>query len=114
MEAGHRAVAEHRDTAAETAWRAALADAERLGADDPHVFAPLDQLGALYARTGRLEEAAPVLQRALALRQQILGADDPDVAASLEAYATVLRKLGRTAEAEPLETRARAIRAKSQ
>ena len=113
MEGGNRAFTEHRHSEAEAAWRAALADAERLGPMDPHLFPPLDRLGDLYQTQGRTAEAEPLLRRALAVREQLLGADDPDVASSLESYAAVLRKLGRTAEAEPLETRARAIRAKT-
>jgi ankyrin repeat protein len=112
MESGNRAFAENRPVEAEAAWRAALADAEHLGPDDPHLFPPLDRLGNLYQTQGRPAEAEPLLRRALAMRERLLGAEDPDVALSLDSYAGVLRKLGRTAEAEQLETRARAIREK--
>jgi hypothetical protein len=111
MESASRAFAEHREGEAESASRAALADAERLGPENPHLFPPLDRLGTFYQAKGRSAEAEPLLRRALVLRERLLGADDPDVASSLESCAAVLRRLGRTAEAEPLEARTRAIRA---
>jgi len=61
---------------------------------------------------GRLAEAKPLYQRALALIERTLGPEHPNLAATLDNYADLLRKMQRAAEAETAEARAKAIWAK--
>ena len=63
----------------------------------------------LYRAQGRLAEAEPLWQRALAIRERALGPDHPDTAQSLNNLAVLYRDQGRLAEAEPLWQRALAI-----
>jgi tetratricopeptide (TPR) repeat protein len=58
---------------------------------------------------GRYEQAAPLLQRALAIYEQQVGPTHPDTAYSLNSLARLYRAQGSYAEAEPLFQRALAI-----
>jgi tetratricopeptide (TPR) repeat protein len=80
-----------------------------LGPDHPDVATSLNNLAALYRAQGHYEEAAPLYQRALAIRERVLGPDHPDVATSLNNLAFLYQAQGRYAEAEPLYQRALAI-----
>jgi tetratricopeptide (TPR) repeat protein len=65
-------LAQQRLPEAEVAFKKALAFAETCyGKDSPRLTVPLCHLGAIYGQTGRLEEAEPLLQRAIAV-----GGDD--------------------------------------
>jgi len=64
---------------------------------------------ALY-RAGRISEAVPLAQRALAMRERALGPTHVDVAESLNNLAVLYDAQGRYAEAEPLYRRSLAIR----
>jgi len=72
----------------------------------------LNNLALLYDIQGKYAEAAPLYQRALAIREKALGPDHPDVATALENYAGLLRKTRRESQAAELEARAQAIRAR--
>src|SRR5262249_27427266 len=63
-------------------------------------------LGVLYLDQGKLDQAEPLLRRALAIREEALGAGHPDVATSLEALGWLSARQGKVAEAEPLLQRA--------
>ncbi len=60
-----------------------VAEAEKLGAQDPRLATPLANLGSFYAGRKRYAEAEPLLRRALAIREKALGPDHPDVARTL-------------------------------
>ena len=60
---------------------------------------------------GRYEEAAPLYQRALAIREEVLGAKHPDMVVVLENYAALLQATGCSQEAENFKARAQTIRA---
>ncbi len=93
----------------------------------PHIQACATQLerqsiaqveaAALFVQAGwylrdraRYEQAAPLMQRALAIREQQLGPIHPDTATSLSSLAELYQAQGKYAEAEPLYQRALAIR----
>jgi len=59
-----------------------------LGTQHPDVAVPLGGLAAAMWALGRLEEALPLLQRALAISERTLGPDHPSTA-------TVRSNLGR-------------------
>jgi tetratricopeptide (TPR) repeat protein len=66
----------------------------------------LNQLGFLYYRQGKLENARTIYQWALASTEGAVGNQDPLVAACLTDYANVLRSLGRVNEADQMQERA--------
>jgi len=67
------------------------------------------QAGRYLRDRARYEQAAPLLQRALAIREQQLGPQHPDTATSLNNLAGLYQAQGKYAEAEPLYQRALAI-----
>jgi tetratricopeptide (TPR) repeat protein len=69
----------------------------------------LSNLASSYLKLGRLDEAEPIFQRAIALCTKTLGGDHPTCGTVLENYAVVLRKLGRKREAKTLAARAQQI-----
>ena len=68
------------------------------------------QAGRYLRDRARYDQAAPLLQRALAIREQQLGSTHPDTATSLDNLAEIYRYQGKYTEAEPLFQRALAIR----
>jgi serine/threonine-protein kinase len=92
-----------REVTLEAALRAAAQTAQHAFARDPEIEAGvLNVVGMTYVEMGRYENAAPVLDRALALRRSALGNDHIAVAESLESKATLLRWQGQFAGAEGL------------
>ncbi|MGH8521729.1 MAG: tetratricopeptide repeat protein, partial [Gammaproteobacteria bacterium] len=75
----------------------------------PEVATDLNNLAQLLQDTHRLEEAEPLMRRALAILEKILGAEHPSVATALNNLATLLQNTYRLEEAEPLMRRALAI-----
>jgi tetratricopeptide (TPR) repeat protein len=72
----------------------------------------LNELGFLYYRQGRLQDASTIYQWALASTEAASGKDSLLVAACLNDYAKVLKSLGRTAESNQMSARAASILAK--
>src|SRR5438445_6773263 len=85
-DAGEQALRGHRFDEAEQQFLDALEQAERFGPEDPRLGETLFQLGRLYCGPGFRRpgqpQAAPLLQRALAIQEKALGPDHPDVAQS--------------------------------
>src|SRR2546422_7034506 len=75
---------------AEKALKAALAEVERVGDQEPLAVC-LNNLGVLYHATGRNDEAAAMIRRSLELRRRINGAEHPLVATGLNNLAEVYR-----------------------
>jgi len=70
--------------AVEALLRRMLASYERMRAPEPgEVAATLNRLGLLLGRKGQREEAAPLFERAIALREEAFGSDHLLVAESL-------------------------------
>ena len=82
------------------------ASARAFGADHPNVAIPLANLAQLLKDTNRLQEAEPLMRRALAIDEASFGADHPDVARDLNNLAQLLQATNRLKEAEPLMRRA--------
>lgn len=66
----------------------------------------LNELGFLYYRQGKLEDACTIYKWALASTEGALGDENVLVAACLTDYANVLRSLGRMTEADAMQERA--------
>ncbi len=77
----------------------ALALLERRGSDDTLAARYHLNLGNLFARSDRLDQAVTTLERAVQLREAALGPAHPDVAAVRTALGEALRRQGRFAEA---------------
>ena len=75
---------------------------QQYGPDDARTALPLHNLGLVRLREGRLDEAAPRLERALAIRQKTLEPNHPRLAESLDACAELARRQGRIAYADSL------------
>ena len=69
----------------------------------------LNNLALLLQATNRLDEAEPLMRRALAIDEKSFGPDHPTVAIRLNNLAQLLQATNRLAEAEPLMRRALAI-----
>jgi Tfp pilus assembly protein PilF len=59
----------------------------------------LNNLGEAAVRQQRLDEAEPLLRKALMIRQEVLGADHPSTGNSLNNVAGLLMSKGEKAEA---------------
>ena len=83
-----------------------LREANALRNDDADI---INYLGIALVQAGHYVEAAPHLNRTLAINEKSLGSDHPDTATSLNNLAELYRSQGKYAEAEPLFKRALAI-----
>ena len=99
---------------AEAAATAALeAATAQYGPDHPAVATGLNNLAAVYRAEKKYAEAAPLYERALALREKTLPPDHPDVAVSLNNLAVLYDAQDQFERAEPLYKRALASRERS-
>src|SRR5438045_1364272 len=80
--------------AAEQGWLEALRLAREIGQTDPRVGETLSELGTLYKRMERYEEAVATLRGALRIKQSIYGPDSLELKTDLQAYGSSLRLLG--------------------
>ncbi len=87
------------------------ADAKRFGQlpDEPTMVRNLQHLALLYQEQGRLDDALPMLSRALVLEERSAGAEHPDVATALSLLAGLQIRRGQYAEAEAHYRRSLAI-----
>ncbi|HEX7181388.1 MAG TPA: tetratricopeptide repeat protein, partial [Thermoanaerobaculia bacterium] len=92
--------------------RAVVSFPDAAGITDPTARLMSD-VGALLFTKALVDEAEPLMRRALAIDEKSLGAEHPDVATRLNDLAQVLLTTNRLAEAEPLMGRALAIDEKS-
>ena len=79
------------------------------GGMHPHFAGALNNLAQLLQDTNQLDEAAPLMRRALAIVEKSFGPDHPRVATGLNSLAALLQATNRLVEAEPLMRRALAI-----
>jgi tetratricopeptide (TPR) repeat protein len=82
---------------------------EEFGFDLEEAALLLNQAGSYLHQRARYAEAAPLIQRSLAIREKALGPDHPAVALSLNNLALLYDSQGKYAEAEPLYQRSLAI-----
>ena len=79
-----------------------------LGSEHSLLVVPLNDLATSLVKTGQMDEAGTVYERAIRSPQN-LGSDDPTCGVLLGNYACVLRKLGRKDEAKEVAARSREI-----
>jgi tetratricopeptide (TPR) repeat protein len=97
-------------------WNAAeveYREAQRFVDSEGNTATILNNLALLLKDTNRLEEAEPLMRRALAIDEKSYGPEHPKVAIDLNNLAALLQDTNRLAEAEPLMRRALAIDEKS-
>lgn len=68
---------------AERYFKAAVKEAEAFGPKDIRLANSLTNLGVLYNCRGQAAKAAPMLERAIAIKQSALGAENPEVVSSV-------------------------------
>ena len=73
-----------------------------LGPDDPDTIRARTDLARAYHRTGRVDDAIPLVEQVLAARERLFGADHPGTLASRNNLASAYRATGRAGEAVPL------------
>jgi tetratricopeptide (TPR) repeat protein len=76
-----------------------------LGKDHPNIAIRLSNLALLLKTTNRLNEAEPLLRRALEIEEKNYGQNHPNIALSLNSLAQLLQATNRLSEAEPLSRR---------
>ena len=77
-----------------------------LGDTHPDTLETLGNLAYTYQAAGRLDEAIPLLESALADCERVLGDAHPDTLTSRNNLANAYRDAGRLAESEMLRKRA--------
>jgi tetratricopeptide (TPR) repeat protein len=82
---------------------------KRVGTHHPDTAASLNNLAKLLLATNQLEEAEPLMRRALAIDEANYGPDHPEVATNLNNLAQLLKTTNQLEEAEPLMRRVLAI-----
>lgn len=98
---------------AETLFRHVLdARLELLGEEHQFTRNSMSNLGLLYSLSGRLEKAAPLYERALALETRLIGESHPDTIAFalMHNIAGLYRKQGRFDDALAMHERVLAMR----
>lgn len=68
----------------ENLLHAEIEEAERIGSLNPYLAGSLNELGILYAKQHKYEQAEPMFQRSLGVCVAVLGSDHPDVAVILK------------------------------
>ena len=71
-----------------------------------------NNMAAVYAQNGRLEQAEKLERQAIALKEESVGPEHPDAAISLDGLGAILTELGRPAEGIAFSDRAIAILSK--
>ena len=111
--AGGEAQGRGRYEDAETYFRAALEEAEKLGPEHPRVAHTLRRLAELYHLQGKSVEAESLCERSLAILEKALGPEDPSVAGARSFLGRVYEAQGRYAEAAVISERSLAIMEKT-
>jgi tetratricopeptide (TPR) repeat protein len=95
---------------AERQYLEAVATFERTpGQHDIELGVALNDLGAQYARRGRIEQAAALLTRAVDLKRCVLGPRHPDTAVTLNNLAITCKRAGELSRAATLAAEALVI-----
>ena len=88
-------------------------EAQRFVEEEKDTAVVLNNLAQLLQATNRLEEAEPLMKRALVIDEKSYGPEHPNVARDLNNLAQLLKATNRLEEAEPLMKRALVIDEKS-
>jgi tetratricopeptide (TPR) repeat protein len=76
------------------------------GHDSPDVADSFNNIGAVYAGKGDLENALVQYQKALEIRTRVFGSDNPDVAVSYQNLAAVYQGQGNHVQTKEMATKA--------
>ena len=90
----------------------ALKLARKIYEDEPdhqNVERCMRNLGVIYTKLGRYQEAEPLLRRVLAIDEEVLEPNNPELARSLRNLALLYTRMGRREEAKKLLARAQRI-----
>lgn len=104
--AAQQAYAQARFADAERACRAALEEAEGMGAGHPRIAAALNDLGEIFRAQGRYAEAEPLFRQSLAQSEEALGPWHLQVAHTLHNLAALCGGQEKSEEAERYYRRA--------
>jgi len=107
--AGQQALSQGKPSEAETQFKLAIAEAEKLASESHSVAAVLLNLANTYRQQGKFDDAEPTYKKALAMKERQSGPLHKDVVPFLENYSRMLKSAGRTDEADKLEKKAIAI-----
>ena len=120
IQSGENACQQRKYAAAETAFKSAVKEAEKLGIQN-HTLetgititgfplgSSLNDLAVVYDDQGKYGDAEPLYKRALAVDEKALGPNHPDVARDLINVAAMYDRQGKYGDAERLYKRALAI-----
>ncbi len=100
--AGTRALVQGRIPEAQKLYLAALKEAQSFGPADLRQAATLNNMGVLFLRAQKPEEAEKVYQRSLEIRKKALGEEHPQVAQSLANIGVLRETQGLVEDAESL------------
>jgi tetratricopeptide (TPR) repeat protein len=106
---GQQAMTQGRFSEAESSFRMALDEAEKMGQNDPKLPMSLNNLANCYRQQGKFKEAEPLYQRALEIKTKQVGPFSKDLCSIMENYAKLLRASGREKDADKLEQKSLAI-----
>ena len=107
--AGQQALSQGKPGDAETQFKLAIAEAEKLGSESHAIASVLLNLANTYRQQGKFGEAEPTYKKAIAMKERLADPLHKDMVPFLENYSRMLKSAGRTDEAEKLEKKALAI-----
>jgi tetratricopeptide (TPR) repeat protein len=87
---------------AEKRLQTALREAERFGTKDPRLAISLSNLGVMYVKLGKFQQAEQYLQRGLPIARTVFGPQSQQVAAILDSLVPAYIKQGKFEQAEPI------------
>lgn len=94
---------------AKTELSSAVAEADRLGPQDPRLSASLNNLAQVYQLTDDYAHALPLMYRLATITERTYGPDSPALSNALHRYAQVLHNTGDVAEGQQVDAQARSI-----
>ena len=94
---------------AESQFKMALMEAEKLGKFDQAVATVCNNLGNCLRAQSRYAEAENFFKRAIEVKEKTVGPNHSDLVIILENYAKLLRVAGRDGEADKMSRRAHTI-----
>jgi TonB family protein len=97
-------------TEAESLYQKAIAIEEKTKGHERELARGLYELGGMYSQCNKLNEAEPVLKRAVDIEDNQLNSNDPESANILKAYASLLYKLNRADDANKIYQRLQAMK----
>ena len=108
-DAGRRAFSQGHLEEAEDAFRAAVREGEKLGAESPQVAASLNAVGQIRFQVRDFAAAEPLLTRGLAIREKLNGGQGHTLVPTLNTLAALYDATGDSDRAEALLRRSLAI-----